>query len=106
MPLNEFFDLRSTSDNESKYMSFKPETILPEIAVECLYCNKKTIVCRMGHPCAFKDNLRFCNLPIEKVDNQTEKNFIIQSKILNKKIEIDQLNKTAIVLKGEGTSEH
>ena len=63
MPMNEFFDFRSTSDNESKLISFKSETVRPVISTECLYCDRKTIACTMGLPCASRDSLRFCGLP-------------------------------------------
>ena len=67
MAMNEFFDFKSTSDNESKLISFKAETKRPTIATECLYCDRKTIGCTMGLPCAFKDSLRFCGLSMEEI---------------------------------------
>ncbi len=106
MPLNEFFDLRSTSDNESKYMSFKPETVIPVVSIECLYCNQETIACKMDHPCSFKDPLRFCNLPKERMDTQSGEGFIVHSKILNKEIQIDCIEKTATMLKKEIPNQH
>jgi len=67
-----YFDYRSKENRNANNLSistYVPETRRPKYLGECIYCRNDTSACRMSGKCTSRDDLRFCGLPVGRIEN-------------------------------------